>query len=410
MRTLILAARNLLRNARRTVLTAMAVAFGLSMMLSVVNLQAGQYQEMLRQAVGTMAGHVVVEHPDRHAEAEPELVVEGAAALEQAIAKALPDAVVAPRMEAGGLLTSTTNSVGIGLRGILPSAEAQVVDLDGQIVDGAWLEDGDTRGVLIGRSLADRLSVGVGDKVVFMGQGIDGDVESRLFRVAGVFRTGGSELDAFLAVSTMPPVQELLGRPDAVHQITVHLPDARRSDAARDAVRAVVPASSAVLTWQEALPEMLAFIQLDRTSNDVMMAVIGVIVAMGILNTVLMSVLERTREFGVLLAIGMRPRQLAALVLTEGLVLGLGATALGVLGGLALSYPIVTVGIDYSAFMGESLEMEGIVMSSLLKGAWDPVRMGQYAAAAVAITVLSTVYPAWYLTRFQPVDAMRGAA
>jgi ABC-type lipoprotein release transport system permease subunit len=407
MRTLSLAARNLTRNVRRTLLTALAVAFGLTMMFMTINLQNGQYQEMMRQGISSMAGHVVVEHPKFASEAEPEHVVPGAAALTAAIRAALPDATVSPRIQAGGLLSSTTNSVGVGLRGVDPDAERQVIDLDDKLVKGAWLEAGDDRGIVIGAALADRLGVDLGDKVVFMGQGATGDVESRLFRVAGVFRTGGAELDAFVAISAIGPVQEVLGRPDAVHQVTVHLRDAREADAARAVVSPLVPEGMATLTWREAMPEMLAFIQMDRTASDIMMSVIGLIVGMGVLNTVLMSVLERTREFGVLLAIGMRPRQIAQLVLAEGLVLGLLGTALGALGGVLISWPIVVHGLDYSAWMGEAMEMEGIVMSSVMRAAWDPARMARYGLAAVMVTMLSAAYPAWYITRLKPVDAMR---
>lgn len=408
MRTLSLAARNLTRNARRTLLTALAIAFGLTMMYLVITLNSGSYREMMRQGISTMAGHVVIAHPDYTREGEVHQVVAGAAQRIADTRDALPHAIVAPRIYAAGLLSSTTGSVGVGLRGIDPEAEAQIVDLAGQVVDGAWLAPGDTRGVLIGRALAERLAVGLGDRVVFMGQGASGEMESRLFRVAGIFRSGGSELDAFLAISAIEPVQEVLGRPDTVHQITVHLPDARKADAARDALLPRMPEGVAVLTWREALPELIALIEMDRVSSDIMMGIIGVIVALGVLNTVLMSVLERTREFGVLLAIGLRPRRLAALVLAEGLVLGLGGTALGVACGLIASWPIVAWGVDYTSFVGETLEMEGLVMSAVMKGAWDPTRLSNYALAAVAMTVLSAVYPALHLMRLQPVDAMRG--
>ena len=162
-----------------------------------------------------------------------------------------------------------------------------------------------------------------------------------------------------------------------------------------------------VLDWPEALPELVHFIRIDRVSGDAFMTVMGLIVAMGVLNTVLMSVLERTKEFGVLLSIGMRPGRLAGLVLLESMVLGVLGSLVGtVFGGLLVAY-LVAYGIDYSAYLGESLEMEGLVLSTHMMGAWDPDRMFMYVVATVVVTILAGMYPAYHLSRLEPVEALR---
>lgn len=407
MRLFFLAARNLMRNLRRTLLTLSAIGFGLAIMLMMVSMQEGQYRDMLVQAVSNMAGHVVVEDRAFTEDAEAEHLVEHTSGLVAEIHRVVPEAVIAPRVMMAGLMTSPQNSVGVGLRGMDPVAEAAVTDMEDKLVRGDWLQPDDMRGVLIGVTLADRLGVELGEKVVFMGQDATGEVQSELLRVRGVYRTGSSEVDGFVAYTNLAPTQRVLGRPDAVHQITVHLDDPDRSEAVRDAIAPLIPDDLHALTWDEALPDLVAFIQIDRVSGDVMMLVLWFIVAMGVLNTLLMSVLERTREFGVLLALGMRPRRLAGLVLLEGLVLGFAGMLLGLFGGLVISAYIVAYGIDYSWMIGESMEMEGIVMSSLMKGAWDPVRMAQYCVAAVVFTVAASLYPAWHLFRLKPVEAMR---
>ncbi len=407
MQILSLAARNLTRNLRRTLLTGAAIAFGLAMMIVMITMQAGQYREMLDQGISVMAGHVVIEHPDYAEEAEAELVVPDVDATVARLQEQFPDARITPRMQIGGLLTSPTNSVGIGLRGLDPAVEQHVIDLPSQIQQGEWLAPDDERGILIGVAMAERLAVEVGEKVVFMGQGEGGDVESRLFRVRGVFKTGGAELDGFVGVTSLAAAQALNRTPDAAHQVAVHLSDPAQTDAARTASEPLAPDGMAVMTWPEALPELVSMIEIDRISSDVISLIIALIVGMGVLNTMLMSVLERVREFGVLLGIGMRPRRLASLVVTEGLVLGVFATLVGILIGLGLSYPLVAYGLDYSAYIGEAMEVDGLVLSAVLKGAYDPSRMGWYALGTVLFTLVSTVYPAWYITRLEPVDAMR---
>ena len=161
------------------------------------------------------------------------------------------------------------------------------------------------------------------------------------------------------------------------------------------------------MTWREAIPDLLTMIALDKKSNGIIHLIMGLIVAMGILNTMLMSVLERTRELGVLLAIGMKAKKLAIMVLLEGLILGIIGAMGGLILGYAFSYPVVTNGIDFSAQMGEAMDMGGYVTSTVIYGAYNWPAMMTYAAIAVAFSMMSTFYPAWRITRLEPITAMR---
>ena len=408
MRMFKLALRNLFRNKRRTVLTVAAIAFGLTMMIWTVNFQKGGYGTMIRTGISSMAGHVVVQAKGFQEEKEVTLLVQGASGIADQLQAEFPDAVVASRIIMGGLLTSTSTSAGAGLSGIQPRAEEQVQDLHTKIVEGEWLSD-DDREILIGKAMADALDVELGDKVVFMGQNGTDEVQSRMFRIKGIFRTGAAQMDGRVAFVHLAAAQELMDAEDVAHQVTVHLQDPEESFAAADRAEALVGREDLdVLNWKEALPELAGMIQMDRASGDFMMAIIGIIVAFGVLNTLLMSVLERTREFGVMVALGMKPRQLFSLVLLEGLVLGGIGAIVGLGLGLLASLQAVHQGIDYAAFTGtEAMEMEGIVMDTVMKGDWDPTRMAMYLAAAVIFCVLAAVYPAWSISRLQPVTAMR---
>jgi len=404
-----LAARNLWRNARRTVITLMALVFGLVFVHVAVVMQTGQYEEMIRVGVGSLAGHVVVQADGYQDNKDTDLVLEGADRVRDTLTAQFPEATVAPRMFLGGLLTSTTGSVGAGLSGIDPGAEAKVQDLPEKIIEGDWLDD--DRGVVIGAKMAESLSVTVGDKVVWMGQyGDNPDMVSRLFRVKGVFQTGAAELDGFLALAHIDATRALFGGGDVAHQVTLHIADPGRSRAATDQAQLALAAAPGleVLSWSEALPSIYGLIQLDRKSGDAMLIIILIIVTMGVLNTVLMSALERTREFGVMLALGMKPRRLAGVILMEGLLLGIIGSLLGLAAGVAVSTPIVAYGIDYSGMMGaETIESGGIAISALMKGAWNPWRMGIYTVGAMMFTTLAAVYPAIHVARLMPVDAMR---
>lgn len=404
-----IAARNLLRNTRRSLLTGAAIAFGVILILIMVGIQEGSYEDMIESGVSQLAGHVVVQDERYQSDPEVERVVQGASAIAQGLQQALPAATIAPRMQLGGLLVSPTSSVGAGLMGMDPAAEATIQKFDDQLVEGAWLEASDTRGIVIGVAMADRLGVELGDKLVFMGQYGGDEMASRLFRVRGVFETGTAELDGFTALAHLEAAQELLGRGDVAHRVTVHLDDPHRTDEVRALVQERVDARGVVvLTWWEALPQISTLIQVDRVSGDVMLIILGIIVAMGALNTMLMSALERTREFGVMLAIGLKPGQVFRLVLTEGLVLGLAGAAAGLVLGLIALYPLVHYGFDYSAMMGggQSAEMGGISLSTQIHAAYAPVRMGTYVLGAVVFATLAALYPAVHVARLEPVDAI----
>jgi len=403
-----LALRNLMRNKRRTALTLAAIAFGLALMVWTVNFQNGSYDMMIKEAICSMAGHVVVQAEGFQDDKEVTLVVEDAGGVAEALQAEFPDAVIAPRITMGGMVMSTSTGVGVALNGLIPEAEQQVQTLHDKVVEGEWLT-GDDREILIGQGMADALDADLGDKLVFMGQNGTDEVQSRMFRVKGIYRTGSAQIDGRLAFVHLDAAQELLDRGDVAHMVTMHLPDPQQAfPAAERAEELLARPELDVRNWREALPEIAGMIEMDRASGDVMMAIIGMIVAFGVLNTLLMSVLERTREFGVMVSLGMKPRQVFGLVLTEGLVLGGIGAVLGLCLGLLLSLHAVYVGIDYAAFTGsETMEMEGLVMDTLLKGSWDPSRMAGYVFAAIVFCVGAAIYPAWSISRLQPVKAMR---
>lgn len=408
MKLLHLALRNLFRNTRRTLITLAAIALGLSMMILTVNFQNGAYSTMIRAGISSMAGHVVIQAEGYQEERDAAMLLHDASGIVASLREACPEATLAPRIFVGGLLVSASSSVGGALVGIEPSAEARVQDLHEKVVDGVWLVD-DPRAIVIGQDMAETLEVEVGDKLIYMGQNGTDEVVSHLFRVRGVYRTGSAQVDGRVAYVGLEAAQVLVGGGDVAHMVTVHLPDPDTADAVAAQARAALGQPGiAVLHWREAIPEMYAMIRMDREFGDVMLAVIGLIVAFGVLNTMMMSVLERTREFGVMLSLGMKPRQIAGLVLLEGVVLGLlGATA-GLLVGLTLSWPVVQFGFDYASFTGgEVMETGGVVMDTVMRGAWDPLRMGIYYVGALVFCLGAALYPAWSIAKLQPVQALR---
>jgi ABC-type lipoprotein release transport system permease subunit len=262
---------------------------------------------------------------------------------------------------------------------------------------------------VLGVQMAERLDVGLGDKLVFMSQQKgQTDTQSRLFRVRGIFRTGASSLDGFLVAVHVDAARELLETETGANQVAVHLPSADMADALTPQVVALMAGSDVtVLHWRDAVPEIMGMIAVDKQSNDMIMLIMGMIVALGVLNAILMSTLERTREFGVMMSVGMPARRVVALVITEGFLLGLFGMLLGVMLGVGPCMYLIETGLDFRDAMGETIETGGIAVSALIKGAWDWPRIGQYAIGVVLFTTLAAVWPAWRVSGLSPVDAMR---
>jgi ABC-type lipoprotein release transport system permease subunit len=401
-----LAWRNLGRNLRRTLITASAISLSLALLIFSSALGDGFHGEMIRAGVSQMAGHVVVQAAGYQQKPESDKVVPGAKALEAKLGQWVPRATVVPRIFLEGLLTSPANSVGVQVEGVVAPLEAKVNDFHEKIEKGENLAEGDDRGILIGQTLAETLQVGLGDKVVLMAQR-KGDIESRLFRVRGVFHTGSGELDGFYAQIPLAAAQQLLGVGDGVNQLSLHLKDeSRTGQVTAEVQRALQGQPVEVLTWQQALPELHQFVVLDDGSLYVIIVIIALIVVLGILNTVLMSVLERSHEFGVLLAIGMSGKRLAAMVLTESFLIGLLAALAGAGLGALLAWPLDVYGLDWSKVMGSGTEIGGVTVKNVIKGDLSWVKLVFFSSLACALTVVSSLYPMLKAARLQPVEAM----
>jgi ABC-type lipoprotein release transport system permease subunit len=313
--------------------------------------------------------------------------------------------VVLRRVMVPGLLTSPRGSVAMGMAGIEPEAEASVSLLDERLIDGAWLAP-DDKGVLIGWRAADALQVTVGDKVVFMAQVGKGDVESVLLRVRGIYRTGSEALDAMAGTVVIQQLQPLLPGDDPAHQVSVLLPGAGTQKVPVDKAKAALGTSLDVLRWDQALPALAEQIEMQTRTRGLMYLFIGVIIAIGVLNTVLMGAMERIREFGVLLALGMRPAQLGRLLLTEGLLLGLGAAVVGLLLAATLYQPLYVTGIDFGELMADNVPVASPI-DTVMRATVDVRGVITQTSVAVLATVVASIWPAWMAMRLQPVEAMR---
>ncbi len=401
-----MALRNLLRRPIQSALCAMAVAAGLAMTVFITNFQHGSWASVLQDTVQAMAGHVVVQPKGFQDGKDLDLLLDDTAAIADSVRAAVPGATVLRRAFLQGLLASPTNTVAVAVNAVEPVPEAAVSRLPEKLIEGEWLAEGATRKVIVGKELAKKLGSTVGSKVVLMVNS-GGEIQAAPLRIGGIFETGSMQTDSFFAVVPLVTAQGLLPEhSDPATQIALQLDSLRVPPATLAAVQTATGGPEReVLHWHDAIPELLEQSEVDKAGGDVVWVALAAIVSIGVLNVLLMSLFHRTRELGVMKAVGMRPSQVARLLAWEGALIGLAGAVLGLVVGLAFSWPIVHYGIDLAAM--QTSAPTNVAVDTLMKGQFMWARDLSWAGFFLILSVLASLWPAMRAARLQPVDAMR---
>ena len=412
-----IALRNLLRQRRRTLILLITVVFSLALLLVFTGLADGGHQAMADIGVRMGLGHVVVYPAGYRADPTLEHTIDDPAAIESAIAKLGPAvAHVAPRLRTDGLVQAGATSIGVTISGGDPALEPLVSHISSPsvLVQGGTLascanrDAGELPPALIGQELAKSLGVHVGDRIALNVKPRHSK-EMRLgaFEVCGVFATGVRDVDTFWVEIPLVEAQRLTDAGQGVTMVALLLANADAAGSVATQLAASLHRTDVeVLPWQQAAPELYSAIAVDEGGMYVFMVIIFVVVAVGILNALLMSVLERTREFGVLLALGAEPRQVIKLVLYEAIALGILSVGIGLALGLAGNHYLATHGLDYKELFGDSLQAGGILLPDKFYSALATGKVIWSAGVVFGLVVLGAAYPAFHASRFQPTKAM----
>lgn len=402
-----LAWRSLWRHGRRTAFSMLAVGLGLFFAIVYVGVSDGMLEDASSRVDRTGMGHVQLHAVGFRDEHDPAKTIPHPDALLKKLT--LPaGSKVSARVVTAGLLQSPWGSRPAQVLGVDPAAEAGVSEAIRDVVEGQPLAADDRTGILVGKKLAERLHLKVGSKVRVTAQRVDGELGAALFRVRGIFSGLAPSMSTGLAYVTTAAAQELLGIDDAVHEVVVFLPDGQQADAVAKTLRGEVGPGIEALSLGEFLPLWRDMTQMMDIVIVAIILVVYLLVGLGILNVMLMSVLERTHEFGVLMSIGTRPKQVVAQVLFEGVWIATIAVAAGLALGLAVNaYGQAHGLVDYREGFGDVYEAGGLAMSMQLKTAFSVARGLQTAALVWVLTVLVGVYPAWRVSKLEPADALR---
>jgi putative ABC transport system permease protein len=415
--------RNLWRNPRGTLLTALALGLGLTLLLISLGLLDGSHEQMVGNGVRFGTGHVVIQAQGYQDTSSQELLLPAqiVSTTEEFLHTAAMKPIlrgVSPRLLASGLLSSAANAAGVRIMGVIPQEERAVSLIPQRIVEGTYLNDDKQSGVVIGTELARKLKVKIGAKVVLMTQAVaqpdteatdaaGAAMQSTLLRVSGIFRTGIQAIDAHIIHLPLPEAQALLGVPDRVTQVVILLE--REGDSlmvARGLRKQLAGVPVEVLPWRESMPRLAQLFLLDEAFNYVMNSVVLAMVGLGILNTILMRVLERRYEFGLCSALGLRPVQLAVMIIGESLALTAISLSLGLVLGLSVQHYFATSGLDLRWFFKSSLPF-ALVFDPIIYSRLSLRRIAWSVSIVFTMATVISLYPALKAARTELPGALK---
>ncbi|MBN1957476.1 MAG: ABC transporter permease [Desulfuromonadales bacterium] len=408
MNLLSLAWKNLWRNRRRTLITLIALSFSLMLLQGSHNLSHGVYSSMIDSGVRAGSGHMVI-YQRHYLDSRDEKLTFAPTDLTAEIA-ALPKVeAVLPRLYLPGLAQSSRESRGILLTGVDPSVEKMLNPFLRKLPASEWFSASDGHEAILGSRLLKELKLKPGQKFVVTMQHQSGELVSDMFRVRGVVATGIKTVDSTLMMVGLDRAAALVGVKGKVHELAIILMDQNAEPQVWPQVKMLLQKRPDIATysWEEAMPNLYNAIRLDYASSNFIFVILLLIVAIGVVNTLLMSVMERFREFGVILAVGARTVRLRLLILTEALLMGLVAMIVGSCLGALLTWYLVAVGIDMRTFVSETLEFGGVVFDPVLRAAWDLPWMLRISFYLLVLSFLAALYPAIKAGRICPVAAMR---
>lgn len=404
--TLRLSWRNIWRHPRRTLLTLAAIAFAAAILVFMVTLQLSSYDTMIDYTVRVYHGHLQVQ-PEGYLD-KPQMrnTMPRARTLGSHVRKLSGLAAVSVRAMGFALASSKARTYGVQVIGVETEYEGKVSTIPGLVKKGRFLSSDDALEAVIGHVMARNLKLNVGEELILLGTGRDGSVAATVVPVVGIFESGSAELDRHMVQLPLGTFQDVFSMGDHAHAIVVVGDSLEQLAALMDGVRAGLPAESrlVVLSWEALLPGLKQAIQMDWASGWFLYLSLIIIVTFSILNTFLMSVLERTREFGIMLALGARPGRIGAIVMLESIWLTLLGLVLGVAIGTAIVFYFHIHGFSYPG-------MEELAayynLPAVIKLTLSPLSLTLGPAVILFVTCAAALYPAFRIRLLKPVDAMR---
>lgn len=403
--------RNLWRNPRRTLIILTAIVVGIISMIVLSAFGRGMMEGMVKNSIDNLVGHIKIQNPQYRIDPAIDNRIEGTKTIAATLDELIPkNSRLVTRLRLDGVLSTSREHAGVMIVGIESKAEKGVSFIGRPLFQGKQLDPEDTHGLLIGQGLLERLDLEIGKKVVVLSQDVDGEGQSRAFRIRGSYRTELRDTEKRYIFINLGAFQEMVRAPDSATEmaITLGLDDTYQTDEIATLVQKIngrlEGETLEAVGWRQMLPAIAAYIDMFDIYMLIWFVVVFIAMGFGLANTVLMAVYERMREFGLQRALGMRSSGIVKTVMIEVLLLLL----IGMAAADILSFLLVEVvfksGIDLGSF-GAGIEMWGI--SRVIHPVLDIGDIIMANGVVAVLGLLVGLYPALQATKFTPIETMR---
>ena len=399
-----LAWRNIGRNPRRTFLTLLVIGMGTASLMLVDAFILGTEKNIIAMSTEIFAGDAQIHNPKFKELSEPEYTIPKKDAVIKTLQESPKIKSYTQRVQIAGMLSSSRDAAGVQVIGVDFESELMVSRLRRSIQAGTYPEQNSQRPIMIGYKLAEQLQVSIGDKVVLTAsESGSNDLVQEMFRVTALSNFHSRPMDRGMAFIPLSMAQSMLKIDQDIHQIAVRFHDSSVAiDHSLPLWKKLDQLGVLAEGWDKIFPSVTAMIELNKTSVFIVAMILFALVALSVLNTLFMAIYERMYEFGVLKAIGTKPRQLGIMILLESLAMGFLGTILGAVGGGALIFWLSHKGISYAEY-----EFNGMSMMEPIK---TVIRFEQFTIMPVVVllmTIVASIYPAYKASRITPSNAMR---
>ncbi len=398
--------RNIWRNPRRSLLTISAIAFAVALLIFMLSFQFGTYETMISSAVKACTGFFQVQAKEYREKQEIRYTVPDPESIGRILDSIESVTAFTFRAESFSLASSEERTCGVMVTGIDPLRETAVSTIGKLIRQGEFLSPGDENQALIGEILAKNLRVGIGGPITVLGQGREGSVAATVLTVKGIFKSGQDEFDRNVLYIPLSCFQEVYEMGSSVHRVVGLTRFQGDVPAVTERIRKTLQTADhnlSVLDWKELMPGLVQSIKLDLSFGIIFYVFLIIVVAFSIMNTFLIAIFERTREFGVLMALGTARGRLTRLLLMESLCMTLIGIASGMILGVMITLWYQSHGIDFGE-ASELLAQYGIPDIMYPKLTFLSASIGPMLV--FFITFWAALWPALKVRKLKPVEAM----
>ncbi|MCK5480638.1 MAG: ABC transporter permease [Gammaproteobacteria bacterium] len=398
-----LAWRNIIRNFRRSLITVVAIAIGLAALLFLWGFNDGVHNNMMRNLQQVIVGSVQI-HEDGFFK-RPKLTRDMADLTE--INSVLDDLGVerrALRVRSFALAAGEETSRGLMMLGVNADQEARTTRIASKVSRGRFVRNSDTNACVIGATTAGNLKVKLGDDVILLSEDRFGSLAAEKFELVGIIESGEMGIDRGLVIVPLKFMQEMLGMENRYSEVVLQLDVDQLEPVTTILRQQLEPSGFEVLRWYDMYPVMKEWVDLENGFYYIFLSIVLLIVAAGVMNTVLMSMLDRVREFGIMMALGCSRVHIALLVMVESLMLGVGGIITGTGLGMGLIFYYQQVGIDMSEMMDS---VERFYIDTVIYTEIDSDHLLITVLSVLASAALASLVPAWRASRLEPVEAIQ---